>query len=195
MFWLFAVVILGVVILGIVLLQKQQNAPAEAGRQAPSNRRSIFELQIGDIVQYQADDWVVEGTLIYDDSGFTWVEYLLQEGDRIRWLSVEEDDIVTVTFSETVSDLYIQSDPPEVVDYQGEEFRLNESGQASMTRTGNTLQRRAQYCRYFEYKGPENRVLSIEDWSGDWEVSIGHTLPPRDLILLPGQGASVYRDI
>ena len=50
---------------------------------------SIFDMQIGDIVQYLGRDWVVEGKLIYQEGGFSWLEYMLQDGNDIRWLSVE----------------------------------------------------------------------------------------------------------
>ncbi|MEM9135942.1 MAG: DUF4178 domain-containing protein [Cyanobacteria bacterium P01_F01_bin.42] len=191
--WIFAVVVIAVVAIAYVTVQQQKSIPAQPS-EPPSIRRSIFNLQVGDIVQYRTEDWVVEGVLTYSEDGFDWVEYLLQEGDRIRWLSVEEDDMVEVSMQEPVQDLYLQARPAEEIRYKNVDYRLVESGKASMTRVGNTLQRQAQTCRYFDFEGPDNKVLSVEDWDGDWEVTCGESISVTDLTLLPGEGKSVYRD-
>lgn len=191
---IFAVLIIVAVAIAIFLVQSQKHAPVGDSGGSSSNRRSVFNLQVGDIVQYRTEDWVVEGVLTYSDDGFDWVEYLLQEGDRICWLSVEEDDMVEVSIQRPVQDLYLQARPAEELRYQEIDYRLTDSGTASMTRKGNTLQRQAQTCRYFDFSGPDQKVLSVEDWDGDWEVTCGELISVRDLVLLPGEGKSVYRD-
>jgi hypothetical protein len=192
--WIFAIVIFVVVAIALILVLPQKNTSAQSRKETPSQRRSLFNLQVGDIVQYRTEDWVVEGVLTYNDDGFDWVEYLLQEGDRICWLSVEEDDLVEVTLQTPVQDLYLQARPAEEIRYKNIDYHLTDSGTASMTRVGNPVQRQAQTCRYFDFSGPDHQVLSVEDWDGDWEVTSGERISVNDLVLLPGEGKSVYRD-
>jgi hypothetical protein len=156
--------------------------------------RNVFNLQLGDIVQHEGVDWVVEGKLTYNSDGDTWLEYLLQDNDNIRWLSAEEDDWIEVQWLETCTELDISGKPPSELTLGDITYKLIESGKAKMTRLGNTFNRQAQYCRYFDYKGKGNHVLSIENWDGDIEVTIGQTISPSTLSLLPGDGRRVYNE-
>ena len=61
-----------------------------------------------------------------------------------------------------------------------------------MTRIGTTLHRTAERCRYFDYEGQDNKVLSIEEWEGNIEVTVGERINPRMLTLLPGTGERLY---
>jgi hypothetical protein len=196
--------IIAIVAAGVVLLVLQQRGtlPGTGGNQhLPSLERTVFTLEIGDIVQYMDTDWVVEGRLTYEDDGYTWFEYLLQDGDspigdsfasRIRWLSVDEDDRVEVFLLEPTNQLDVSHEPPRQLVFEGETYRCVESGIATMTRIGTTLRRTGERCRYFDYEGTENRVLSLEDWNGDIEVTVGQRINPRMLTLLPGTGSRVY---
>lgn len=193
--WIGIVVI---VVLGIILVRRQQQgrsiAPTRQTRSRLAQGRSVFTLQLGDIVQYDGADWVVEDRLTYNDQGYTWVEYLLQDGDAQRWLTVEEDDRVTVLWLETVTHLDISGFPPKQIQVEGTTYRQIETGIATMTRLGTTLNRRSQTCRYFDYAGPDGRALSVEDWQGDVEVALGYQIRPSVLALLPGDGRRVYGD-
>lgn len=158
-----------------------------------TDQPSIFELHIGDIVQHMGQDWVVEGKLIYQEEGFSWLEYMLQDGDEIRWLAVEEDDWVTVALLAPVSSLEVSAAPPQELAYNGDIYQRRESGLATMRREGNPRRPEAETCRYFDYEGPDQKVLSVEDWDGNLEVTAGIVIAPRSLVILPGEGRSVYR--
>ncbi|MEO0853391.1 MAG: DUF4178 domain-containing protein, partial [Cyanobacteria bacterium J06648_11] len=83
LFWLSIVVIVAAV--GFTYWQRSRRLlRAKESSRNLSQPLSIFELRVGDIVQYGNRDWVVEGKLLYDDDGFTWLEYMLQDGDDIR---------------------------------------------------------------------------------------------------------------
>ena len=55
-------------------------------------------LKPGDVVRLSAEpgDWVVRGTLAFDEDGYRWKEHLLDgstaDGERRHWLSVEEGE-------------------------------------------------------------------------------------------------------
>lgn len=188
--------ILAIAIVGAIIVISRRNALPER-KQAealPSLRRSVFNLQIGDIVQYAGADWVVEGRLTFDDSGYSWFEYMLQDGDQVRWLSVEEDDRVEVCWMETASNLDISGKPPAQISHNGTTYQQSEQGVAKMQRIGTTMNKQAQICRYFEYEAGTDQVLSVEDWNGDLEISVGQRIRPSSLTLLPGDGRRVYDD-
>jgi hypothetical protein len=192
--WLVILVLVLVIGGGLWYSARQVPRTRESSRQL-SAPPSIFELRIGDIVQYQGRDWVVEGKLVYDQQGFTWLDYMLQDKDEIRWLSVEEDDWVTVSLLAPVTDLEVSTDPPQALSYAGVSYHRKESGTATMRREGNPRRPHAEQCRYFDYEGPDKKVLSVEDWAGDVEVTAGTIIAPTTLTILPGDGGSVYTDV
>lgn len=157
---------------------------------------TLFTLKIGDIVQFEARDWVVEGVLTYNEKGFQWLEYLLQDQTDIRWLSVEEDDRVETLWMAPYSGLDVSHPGAPQLNIGGNAYQLQESGKAQMSRRGNTLNRQAETCQYYEYvcdaAAVNQRHLSVEDWNGDIEVTVGYAVQPRDLRLLPGDGERVY---
>ncbi len=194
MFWLLVILVVsaGVVLL---VLQRQGNlSPASQRKELPSLNRNVFNLQIGDIVQYLNRDWMVEGCLTYNVGEYSWYEYMLQDEDDIRWLSVEEDDRVEVAFLEPSNQLDISDTPPKQLNFGGENYHRVDSGVAKMNRVGTTLRRTAQRCEYFDYEGTDDKVLSIEIWDGEVEVTVGYRISPRSLTLLPGDGKRVYGD-
>ncbi|MBF2063433.1 MAG: DUF4178 domain-containing protein [Calothrix sp. C42_A2020_038] len=156
--------------------------------------RTIFDLEIGDIVQHLDVDWVVEGKLTYQVGAYYWYEYLLQNKDKIAWLSVEEDERVEVALLEPINQLDVSKDPPPQLNFEGETYTCIDSGKARMTRTGLTMKRAAEKCQYFDYKGTGEKVMSVEVWDGDIEVTVGEKISPRSLTILPGDGKTVYRD-
>jgi hypothetical protein len=194
MFALFWLVIIAIVAgLGYWLWRRaQQPTTSTTGRQI-MGQPTLFDLQVGDIVQHGGLDWVVEGQLTYNDDGFIWLEYMLQDGDQICWLSVEEDDRVEVSITHPTRSLDIrETPPPDFLVFEGDNYRRIESGTARMSRTGRLRRPEGEECRYFDYQGPNDKVLSIEDWGGEIEVSVGETIRPSSLTLMPGQGRSVY---
>jgi hypothetical protein len=110
---------------------------------------------------------------------------------------VEEDDRVEVLWLEPITDLEISGDPPKTLTYAGVTYQQTEAGTATMTRLGTTLNKQAQHCRYYDYvssSGAGDRVLSVENWQGDLEVTCGQRIRPSFLTLLPGDGRRVYDD-
>ncbi len=190
-----SILTLGIVLGAVVVIQRQPNIlkGGKKRQQLLPEERTVFNLKIGDIVQYIDKDWVVEGKLTYRDKGYAWFEYLLQDDNEIRWLSVDEDDRVEVAFLESTNFLDVEGTPPKQLNFVGDTYYQKEKGQATMSRTGTTLRRTAQICQYFDYEGPDDKVLSIEFWNGEYEVTVGQRINPKALILLPGDGRSVYR--
>ncbi|MDJ0696442.1 DUF4178 domain-containing protein [Mastigocoleus sp. MO_188.B34] len=190
--WLGVIVIVAVAATLFVLQQQGVILAGKKSKELPSLERNIFNLQIGDIVQYMGRDWVVEGKLNYNVGGYIWFEYLLQDHNDIRWLSVDEDDRVEVAFLEPTDRLEVSKNPPKQLNFADETYHRVDSGMAKMTRVGTTLRKTAERCEYFDYRGSDDNVLSIEIWDGEVEVTVGYQINPRSLTLLPGDGRRVY---
>ena len=190
--WLGVIVIIAVAATLFVLQQRGVILAGKKSKELPSLERNIFNLQIGDIVQYMGRDWVVEGKLNYNVGGYIWFEYLLQDHNDIRWLSVDEDDRVEVAFLEPTDRLEVSKNPPKQLTFADETYHCVDSGMAKMTRIGTTLRKTAERCEYFDYRGTDDNVLSIEIWDGEVEVTVGYQINPRSLTLLPGDGRRVY---
>ena len=194
MIYLWLVILLTVAAGVVLLLRQQQDEVRSRGARLPRPhlQPTLFTLEIGDIVQYLETDWVVEGKLIYTDQEYTWLEYLLQDGDHRRWLAVDEDDTVTITLLSPTTELEVGMTPPPQLIFDDHIYVLVESGTAQMTRSGSTLNRQAEQCRYFDYKGPDDHVLSIENWDGEIEVTVGCQIESSSLRFLAGGGQSIY---
>ena len=190
--WITIALLVILVGMGLLWTSRRPLRTRETSRNL-TRQPSIFDMQIGDIVQSLGRDWVVEGKLIYQEEGFSWLEYMLQDDDDIRWLSVEEDDWVTVSLLAPVRNLDVNRTPPQELTYEGTTYRCTGTGGAQMRREGNPCRPNIERCRYFDYEGPDKKVLSIEDWDGDIEVTAGNIIAPKALTILPGEGRSVYR--
>ncbi|MFQ6538847.1 MULTISPECIES: DUF4178 domain-containing protein [Aphanothece] len=191
-------VLLVLLAVGVVLLVVQRSRrlrPPRSGTLA-LRERTLFDLQLGDIVQADGRDWVVEDRLLYDDEGFQWLEYLLRDGEVARWLVVCEDDWLEVSWLESVP--FRPPLPlPRQLSWQGRAYTLQEQGRASVTATLRRMNRRPGSCRYADYTAEDGDVLCVELWGSgedqEAEVTAGKRIDPASLGLLPGDGRSVYR--
>jgi Domain of unknown function (DUF4178) len=199
---------------GLLLLQWQRRRQIGARRPPPPLARTLFDLQPGDIVQAEAGDWVVEERLLYDQQGFTWLEYLLRDGALRRWLVVCEDDELELSWLEEIDlgELDVQgaellaavhqsggtwSFPPSCA-WRGVSHRRCEQGEARVSGAAGRCHRRPGACRFADYQAAGGGLLCLEAWgeppeSLELEASVGHRLDPLSLSLLPGDGRSVYR--
>jgi hypothetical protein len=144
---------------------------------------------------------VVEDRLLYDDDGFQWLEYLLRDGNDGRWLCVCEDDWLEVSWLEDAPATELEgltADFPAQLSCRGRLYHLKETGRASVTAAARVMNRSLRGCRYGDYEGSEGWRLSLERWEegddpGPPELSLGRRIDPAAVVLLPGDGRSVYR--
>lgn len=190
-----------VVLLLLRLQRRQMQARPDA-----TEERHLFNLRVGDIVQADGRDWMVEDRLLYEQSdGFQWLEYRLQDSAERRWLSVSEDDEVEVGWLVSTDpprgDLaeQLQEGVPEVLPWRGQEYQLQERGTARLRTEVRSLNRGNGACSFADYQAPNGELLAVEWWGGRGaeniaiEISEGRRIDPASLTLLPGDGRSVYR--
>jgi len=170
---------------------------------------TLFSLELGDLVQFDGRDWVVENRLEYDEEGFRWLEYLLRDGREQGWLSVEEDDWLElawyqpVTAAEPLPTFQREQALPATLRWQGREYQLREHGTAELISSLRAMRQARETCRYGDYESDDGALLALELWEtasgrahgGDpqTELAEGRRIEPNLLTLLPGDGRSVYR--
>ena len=176
-----------------------------AGRHAKlkgkvATERTLFTLQIGDVVQYQKRDWILETIYRYQQDQFEWVEYLLRDNSDAAWLVVVEDDWLEVSWLTPVPEdqLRIELPPPRYIDYKGTYYSLREKGEAKYSTEGRA-NNQAGSCLFYDYQTAEGLKLSLEVYDskteGGLDINAGRKVDSRDLSLLPGDGRSVYSNI
>ena len=193
--------VLLLLLLAIVAYVGVQRRSAKSRREVATNRElTLFDLRVGDIVQHDATDWVVEDRLVYRQGEFSWLEYLLRDGEQSLWLVVNEDDNLVVTLEREIDlPLSLDAKPPSQLELDGRVYRLSERGTADVTAEQRRVNRRLGSCQFFDYRSGSSAVLSIELWgntatgAGELEVTVGERIRPLSLSLLPGDGQSVYR--
>ncbi len=188
--WIVIIVVVAVTV--YVITQQPQLQGVSRQEIITSGERSLFTIQVGDIISYQGDDWCVEGRVIYDASGYNWIEYLLMNQTETRWLSVEQDDLIEVLWFEPVKSLNVNTNPPSELNFNGKLYKCVESGNATIKREGNTQNKQESVCTYYDYEGEDNQVLAIEIWGNEIEVMAGEKINPRSFDILPGDGQSIY---
>ncbi len=182
---------------------KARPRPIAAPRGADRKDVTVFNLELGDMVEHTGTTWVVEAVVVYDCEGYKWHEYLLSAGSdpsEDRWLSVEEDDRVEVTLvavvpKDAVEGVVAGRAPPRELTYEGKTYRQTEAGEATVTRrlrSGGTEQRKV---RFHDYATAGGGVLGVEDWGSDREVTAGQRVSPSSLTLYPGSGDAVLTNV
>ena len=195
-----ALVALAVVLVVVVLQRRRKEQgladrartvdPMAAGPMVSDPRR----LKPGDVVRISADpgDWVVRGTLAFDEDGYRWKEHLLDgstaAGERRHWLSVEEGEGgLELVLWDRVPGSDLTPDAAEVA-HDGVAYRRDERGRARYASTGTTGAPDAGTAEYADYlpAGGGERRLSFERWSpgGSWEVSTGRVVLAESLTIL-----------
>ena len=194
-------VLLLLAVLVVVVLQRRRREQGLAERartvdpMAPGPLVSDpRRLKPGDVVRLSTEpgDWVVRGTLAFEEDGYRWKEHLLDgstaAGERRHWLSVEEGEGgLELVLWDRVPGSDLTPDSAEVA-HDGVAYRRDERGRARYASTGTTgapESGTAEYADYVPAAGGERR-LSFERYStgGSWEVSTGRVVLAESLTIL-----------
>ncbi|MBI3946967.1 MAG: DUF4178 domain-containing protein [Armatimonadetes bacterium] len=181
---LFAIVVVLVAVAAVVyaIWAAQRKRAGEAG-----GRRTLTNLRVGDIVRYRMMpecNFTVSGFIDYRENGYTWREVRLVDGKTVRWLGIEEEDfeLELVLWREVDLGFSVSGRIPAELQFGGHTYRQEENGRAEAVLRGQTGNRQQLECSYWDYKevGGE-RLLSIEQWGSDFEVSLGDRVRPGEL--------------
>jgi hypothetical protein len=146
----------------------------------------VRDLDIDDIVSFVGTDYIVEGRVDYNQEGYTWSEYMLADGDDIRWLCVEDDDRLEVTLWRELDDLALMPPLDEKVEYDGTTYRMFERGGARAAQQGETGRKRKSKVKFWEFESGEGSYLAVEEWGSEVEIFEGRDIEPEMLDIFPG---------
>jgi uncharacterized protein DUF4178 len=160
-----------------------------AGAAATVGGTDVRALRPGDVVMFESRDWIVEGTVRFDEGGFTWAEHRLVDGGDSIWLSVEDDDGLEVVVWERVTGVALEPGAATLA-HGGVDYALDERGRASFTSEGATGAPGGGRMEYADYEAGDRR-LAFERYSEDssWEISVGRVVPEHALDIYPAGGA------
>ncbi|WP_100330067.1 DUF4178 domain-containing protein [Bacillus xiapuensis] len=148
--------------------------------------RTVLNLQVGDIVTYNLEDYQVVGKLHYNDSGYTWDAYQLQGEGKIKWLSVEMDDELEIGMYERAN-LQLDQPIPESVAYKDRQYHLSEQGTAFVKGEGRSQNVHGKDMEYYDFEdNSEEHFLSVEIWGSEVEVSYGYAIEEYEIKILAG---------
>ena len=183
--------IAAVVIYFLYRRQQQQARPEklQAENRARDLRSSAQGLKLGDVVNFEGREFVVQGSIHYNQDGSTWEDHLLVDGTTKRWLSVEDDEGLEISIWEKLVDPDLKPGEKRIL-YGGHTYVLEEQGHANFTTDGTTGTAASGKYDYADYEADENR-LSFERYGEDasWELASGRVIPEAALDIYPSSEA------
>lgn len=158
-----------------------------AGRGAQPLRSDVRALRVGDVVNHDGGDFIVEGTLRMEQGGFRWAEHRLVDGPRSLWLSVEDDEGLEVVVWDRERGIELEPGPSTLT-HDGVSYELDERGKANFTAEGSTGTAPGGRMEFADYEAGERR-LSFERYGedGSWEVGLGQVISEHALDIYPSR--------
>jgi hypothetical protein len=190
-------ILIGLVVAGIVIYRRYREAQQAAGRTAASSgprrdplapdmvRSDPRRITVGDVIRFEGRDFIVRGTLRFDQDGFEWQEHFLDDVEVKRWLSVEDDEGLEVALWQAVKGADLAPGPP-TVEHDGKTYRLDEKGTARFTALGTTGTGPNGQVEYYDYEAGADRLSFERYGTGDWEVAVGRVVGEYELDIYPG---------
>ncbi|HEU5138977.1 MAG TPA: DUF4178 domain-containing protein [Bacillales bacterium] len=149
-------------------------------------QRGLFNIKVGDIIEYDLADYQVVGKLTLNDGGYEWYEYQLLGDSGSRWLSAEMDDEVELAVYERINKKLTEPIPNQI-EFDGVKYELSEQGAAHVRGEGRASNISGFEVRYFDYSDDtEEQLLSVEIWGGDIEVSKGKPIEDFEIKIIAG---------
>jgi hypothetical protein len=193
-------IVVGLLIAGGVAVAARRRGPApRAGLAPPADPLAdaagggVESLGVGAVVALEGRDFVVRGSVEFDEDGYTWSEHHLDDLEVRRWVSVDTNDGTDVRIwqeAEGAEGL----EPANQLEWGGATWRQVEHGRASFRSVGTTGLPASGTAWYADLRSTADptRWLAFERWSaeGSWEVSTGETVPAERLDVFPAGRSS-----
>jgi hypothetical protein len=191
------VLFIAAIIVLIIAVRRPRTPKQAASRQDPLafNAMPQFgprQLGPGAIVGYGGVDYVVRGTVTFQQGPFVWWEHLVEgDGAEPLWFSVEDDEgRLELVIWTSRRDLILQPGGQLTVD--GLQFHEQERGHASYTSEGTTGLAPAGQMDFVDYATDDGTaMLGFERYGPEmpWELSTGKPVRPGELVVYPAPPA------
>jgi len=160
--------------------------------------RTPQTLQVGDVVSYSDEDYIVEQRIEYHgDGGDIWWDFLLVNPRDKYWLGVVEDEGLQLTLYHDIP-FYPDMPPPTSLNYEGESFKRIEYGFANAMIQKKSKLTHTGRVEYWDYESESGKQLSLERWginevkadqsrmTGTIHTSLGEIIKPYQIRIYPG---------
>lgn len=157
------------------------------GDQSKVQVDQLKQLRNGDVIEHLAHRWFVRGQIDLIEGGYRWSEFLLDDAEAKRWLSVEDDESFEVALWRAIAlgDIEQGSAGDRDVIVGGVAYRLQERGSARFNAVGSTGTGSEGQVEYADYESVDGRLLGFEKWGTSWEPALGEKLQPWELTVYP----------
>lgn len=168
-------------------------APARQGQL----ERTLKDVRVDDVVQHAGRDWLVEGTVEYEEDGHRWRGARIVDSPDERWcvIGLERQSDATVRFLSVAKDLELTGYPPEQIDHGGTSYKLGQRGTAT-TQVAGALgdiplakvagTGKVARCRWWRYEAIGDKTMIVEQWGDVYRTLVGSMVPKGDVDLLAG---------
>ena len=145
---------------------------------------NILELKERQIIEIKGEQYRVANMTKFVEKSSYWIEYKLQSISSGEWYYLNVELTEKAVLYEILPDKTFELGFN--VFFQGEEFSLIEKGQGIVdTYFGMTDVAVGDVDEYFEYESKtSNKILSIEKWNNQTEISIGVPIKKSEIKLL-----------
>lgn len=145
----------------------------------------LLDLKEDQYIIIEKTKYRVINKIKYTEKSSYWVEYQLQnaEDSSIKYLNVEISSKAILYEKIEEKNTQIKMN----ITLNGEEYELFEKGRGKVeTYYGMTDVALKEEVNYYEYKSKKDiqKILSIEKWKDETEVSIGKIISLRDIKVL-----------
>lgn len=194
---------------GASMVRRRRALPGGTVRALPSGTgdelatRTIRELRAGDVITFEARDYLVEGVVDYEEDGHRWSAGRLVDGSDEHWLVVglERGGSLVARMLREDPEVEMSGYPPDVLAAGGVRYMherrgtatAHMSGATGLGRLGEPAARSAgqgtaavERCRWWLYEAPGDDTLLVEQWSDVYRVVRGKKISLSLLELMPG---------
>ncbi len=201
MIWILLVVLTvvgGVAAVGIAANEKKKLPAGPVTKQLPSGERSVREMRVGDVLMMDGKDYLVEGTVGYDEDGHRWVGGRVMDGGDIKWLvvGIERAGAGALRLMHQDDTTQISGYPPEAIVVGELRYALDKRGTATCELRGDVgplgelkkdrPEGHVERCRWWLYSAPGEDTLIVEQWGSDYRLLRGKKIVEGTIDLIPG---------
>lgn len=189
---------------GLVIAAKRRNAlPGRSpkllgdGGAGGLIERGFAQLRVNDIVQYNTQDFLVEGVIHYDEAGHEWSMANIVDGSDKYWLLVglDRSSGASKRLLQLSKEIDLNGYPPEQLVIGEDKYSFDKRGTATASLDGQTGtlsggseagKASVHRCRWWSYQAAGEKTLLVEQWGDDYRVLVGRRVGDTDLEMMPG---------
>jgi hypothetical protein len=185
----------------VYVASKRKQLPSSETKALPAglSERTIRDLHVGDVLTMDGRDFLVEGTITYDEDGHRWVGARIVDGSDVKWtvVGIERVGVMPVRLMVQDTETDVSGFPPEVLMVGELRYALDKRGTATCRLAGDCGALSAgkpkdqpagavERCRWWLYNGTGDDTLVLEQWGGEYRMLRGKKVASETIDLIPG---------